>query len=225
MKNKPTRLLAVLLLLAVLFTGACGSTGASGRTKPEKEPAGTTAVQTTASAPWEEAQKESRIQPAEISVAGLTLMSFIPYRVYLEPTADCEPSFDPLYVEIEFESENYCHLRLNGESVALGRYSNDMFFDAFSLDEDPARMLAINGRCDTDCGDADFAIRVHSYTQGEKAPAVFGEGNWRENALVDRIEPEKPTVYRAGDQLISDQETYKVRSLHDQPREQCMIAT
>lgn len=154
-----------------------------------------------------EAAETSQPIPQEISIAGLPLMSYTPYTVYLEPTEACDPSFDPVYVTMEFASVNLCNLTYQGETISLSRLDNKKYIDLYANGDDPSKQLTINGKCDTECADADFAVRVSMFTQGENVPPVFGdhvnsfETGTGEGTLAEEEIPEEPVVLLAGDHL------------------------
>ena len=148
--------------------------------------------------------------PEAISVAGLSLMSHTPYTVYLEPASSCDREFAPVYVTLEFEFANYCFLTYEGRRVALGRFPNDKYINLFSMDDDASARLAFDGKCDTDCEGADFAVRVTIFEQGEKAVPVFGAPTPVADIPDEPVqeEPEETVVFLAGSQSITQGETY-----------------
>lgn len=163
-----------------------------------------------------EASAESR----EITVGGVKLTTGVRYKVYLEPTADCDPSFTPLYVFMEFESENYCILSCDAGQTGLGRLSNKKYIDLFSTAADKDQALAINGKCDTNCSDADFAVRVSSFVQGKDALPVFGERDEGIGFLfvepAPTAEPRRPAVYRIGEVTVTEREICFYRIVPDE---------
>ena len=150
----------------------------------------------------------------EISVAGLTLRTHVPYTVYLEPAPNCTPAFAPFRVTMEFDSATSCVVTRDGQSIKMGRMNNSKFIDLFSLSMDMSDQLIIGGTCDTNCADADFAVRVTTWVQGEKALPLFSSEAvipeaWKTTPAP--AEPEEPPVtFRAGDLTLSQDVTYRV---------------
>lgn len=147
----------------------------------------------------------------EINMAGITLLTYTPYTVYLEPAETCTPSFEPTYVTMEFHSVNSCTLTYRGESVSMGRLDNKRDIDLFSLSSEMSEQLIFGGKCDTDCTGADFAVRVTSFIQAEDAPPVFSADailpeSWAPS--LDPIAPEEPVTFRANDQTLILNERY-----------------
>ena len=155
--------------------------------------------------------------PESLSVAGLSLMSNTPYTVYLEPAAICEKKFTPVYVTMEFESANYCLMTCEGQQVAMGRFTNDKYINLFSVENDLSERLACDGKCDTDCESADFAVRVTYFEQGEEAIPVFGEQTTVVNNTTEPFEEEQEetVVFLAGTQTITQGETYSFLIIPD----------
>ena len=156
---------AILFLVVALLTSCSGNTQSTDRdsSSSHKETAAEDSRAQQSEKTAESENKTDKPESKEISVAGLSLMSHTPYTVYLEPTETCVPLFTPIYVTLEFDSATFCHLTYQGETVGMGRFDNKKYIDMFTTVEDSARQLAINGKCDTDCKDADFAIRVSSF--------------------------------------------------------------
>ncbi len=143
----------------------------------------------------------------EISVAGVPLFSNTPYTVYLEPTAYCTPSFEPVYVTIRFKSATSCTLTYNGQSIAMARFNNKKYIDLVSKDEEWANRLTFNGTCDTNCAGADFAVRVTDFFQGEAAPPVFGAPTPEPEIVIP--EPEDPVTFHVSGQTLVLHEEYR----------------
>ena len=159
----------------------------------------------------------------DINVAGLALKTGTPYTVLLTPAAGLEGSFEPVYVTMEFRSVNECDLTYGGRRVSMFRMDNRKYIDLtatggdpFSLENDPASLLAFNGKCDTDCEGADFVVRVTDFTQGTDAVPVFGSGNATDFApRLQTPEPAPEVRLRAGSQIIVVGETYTFRIVPD----------
>lgn len=150
-----------------------------------------------------------------IQVAGLSLMTNTLYKVYLEPAEACFPAFSPVYASIEFDSANYCHLTYKDKTVDLGRFTNDKYIGLFSTSEEQSEQLVIDGKCDTNCSGADFAIRVSSFIQGQDAIHLFGD-----QAFVPSVpeapELPQPRVMQLGQHRITLGERYVFRIIADE---------
>ncbi len=205
--------LALVLLLSGCLSQGSGASSEAGRDRSSREGSvSDTSKPGPVESSAESSSAETQKEPEEISVAGLALLSHTVYTVYLEPAENCIPAFDPVYVTMEFENANYCFLTYEGKTIELGRYNNNKYIDLFSMSSDPDEALMINGKCDTDCTGADFAVRVSGFMQGKKALSVFGEQAAPDDDVVELVdrEPEEPVVFKAGRQTISQNDTYNV---------------
>ena len=156
----------------------------------------------------------------EINVAGVKLLTYTPYTVYLEPTAVCSPTFEPVYVTMEFQTVNSCTLTYQGRQVSMARLDNKKYIDLVSRTDAAEDTLMLNGTCDTNCTGADFAVRVTDFIQGENAPPVFSADAVLPEAWTMPPEPivpdEPPATFRAGSLTLTEGVRYTFRVVPDE---------
>ena len=214
MKHRFNRLTALFLVLILLTS--CGISRSTDDSSSSRRASSSAAASAAAEQTKEEATAEDAAVPEAINVAGLELMTHTEYRVYLDPTAYCSPSFTPVCVTMEFMNQNSCLLTYEGKSIRLGRFNNDKYINLFSVDDgDVADAIMINGKCDRNCSDADFAVRVSEYLQGENAVRVFGD-NVYVPPVYEEPEPQVPVILKAGRHTITVGETYTFRVVPDE---------